>query len=278
MSSGQRLSSSGTPSSAMSAQDLRARRLAALSERGGAPINPSTPTITPQVRNEEQISTEELPVSFLSEFLTLLFDTGSTTDADRRRWFTQPIHTRFSKDVEEIGKEPKSPEKHHMWGLVQTYGGPCGVIAAIQADIIQGLELYDDAEKIVTPEESKRALCRAIATILARCAVAPPVDTANARASKNGISVEIILPIDNEITIENFLSSKLKVVSIPFDNVKRPRSTIGSVIQNLSKATEEFLMEGTSMKHFGSPIGVILFLLCLLKTRGVANIKSGKDL
>ena len=278
MSSGQRLSSSGAPSSSLSAEDLRARRLAALSGRGRAPTNASSPSITPQVRNEEHISPEELPGSFLVDFFTLMFDPGTSSDADKRRWFTQPIHTRFnSRSVEEIGKEPDLSEKHHMWGLIQTYGGPCGVLAVIQADMIQGLRLYEDPQKIVSPEEAKRVLCQAIATILVRCALAPSVDTTSTGVSKDLFSVEIILPVDSEITMDDFTSSKLKVISIPLNSVKRPRSNTGSDVQNLSKATEEVLMESTNMQLFGSPCGIILFLLSLVRTRGVATIKSGKN-
>jgi len=274
MSSGQRLSSSGGSSAALPAEELRARRLAALSGRGRTPINEP---ITPQVRNGEQISPEELPASFLNDFSSLMFDPETTSDADKRRWFTQPIHTRFGNSCEEMGKEP---EKHHLWGLIQTQGGPCGVIAALQAEMIQGLKIYEDIERAITAEEAKRVLCQAIATIIARCAVAPPVDSNNSNASTESISLQIVLPTDDEISIDdlNLSSGKLKVISILQSNiVKRPRSTSNSAASNLARATEDFLMENSNMKHFGRPSGVILFLLSLVKTRGVANIKSGKN-
>ena len=273
MSSGQRLSSSGESSAALPAEELRARRLAALSGIGRTPINEP---ITPQVRNGDQISPEELPASFLNDFSSLMFDPVTTSDADKRRWFTQPIHTRFGNSCEEMGKEP---EKHHLWGLIQTQGGPCGVIAALQAEMIQGLKIYEDIERAITAEEAKRVLCQAIATIIARCAVAPPVDSNNSNASTESISLEIVLPIDDEISMDdlNLSSGKLKVISIHSNIVKRPRSTSSSAATNLARATEDFLMENSNMKHFGRPCGVILFLLSLVKTRGVANIKSGKN-
>jgi hypothetical protein len=123
-------------------------------------------------------------------------------------------------------------------------------------------------------------LCQAIATIIARCAVAPPVDSNNSNASTESISLQIVLPTDDEISIDdlNLSSGKLKVISILQSNiVKRPRSTSSSAASNLARATEDFLMENSNMKHFGRPSGVILFLLSLVKTRGVANIKSGKN-
>ncbi len=71
-----------------------------------------------------------------------------------------------------------------QWGILQSHGGPCGVLAVIQAEMIKSLQIYNmlqDKERQgnITREDAEKALCEALGLILARCALAPSVDSSS---------------------------------------------------------------------------------------------------
>ena len=50
-----------------------------------------------QQQEEEKLEQQQnLSSQFLNDFFQLLFDPNSTTEADRMRWFEQPIHTKYN--------------------------------------------------------------------------------------------------------------------------------------------------------------------------------------
>lgn len=73
----------------------------------------------------------------------ILWEPGTTTRNDQLRWFQQPIQFKnkfsatpdFAKDslLSAIIANPA------LWGLTQTHGGPCGVLASIQAELMRML-------------------------------------------------------------------------------------------------------------------------------------------
>lgn len=78
-------------------------------------------------------------------FHSLMWDSMVTTDNDKRRWVGQSISTRDSSSME-VGCSTAARNSdgagssllsvvgsdHAPWGLVQTHGGPCGVLAAVR--------------------------------------------------------------------------------------------------------------------------------------------------
>ena len=79
----------------------------------------------------------------ISSFHELMWDTGLTTDNDKSRWVGQGIDFRNNDRI-----APSPPgggasmislltADYGPWGLTQSHGGPCGVLAAVQAELIR---------------------------------------------------------------------------------------------------------------------------------------------
>jgi hypothetical protein len=216
----------------------------------------------------------KLPCMVLDTFLSLLFDPNITSECDKQRWFAQPIHTKYHS----LGGKPNFEERHCTWGLVQSHGGPCGVIAAIQAEIIRSLKIYEDIDKIVSPQEAEKALCDALGRILARCAVEPPVDSDRMSVSCNLSCVKVVTSdFGNDLSLSNFQSfgERLKTITVHSKLSTKP-GTREEELQYLAEATADFLFQSGTIKVYGYPCGVILFLLSIVMTRGVETIQSGK--
>jgi hypothetical protein len=211
----------------------------------------------------------------MESFLSLLFDPRTTSESDKLRWFAQPIQTKYNS----VGGRPNvSEEKHYFWGLMQTHGGPCGVIACIQAEMIRSLKLYDDINKVVSPQEAEKALCDALGTILARCAVAPPVDSDRKQVSADLSCIKLVLSdAAFDLSIDNFQSfgDRLKMITIESTLTSKPCEKQVE-IQCLSEDISNFLFQSGYVKNFSFPCGVILFLLSIVLSRGMDTIQSGK--
>mmetsp|Transcript_5830 Transcript_5830/g.11024 ORF Transcript_5830/g.11024 Transcript_5830/m.11024 type:complete len:626 (+) Transcript_5830:114-1991(+) len=223
------------------------------------------------------VPSTKLSSNILETFLSLLFDPNITSECDKQRWFAQPIHTRHSS----LGGKPHNiEERHYFWGLVQTHGGPCGVITAIQAEMIKSLKLYEDFDKVVSPQEAEMALCDGLGRILARCAVAPPVDSDRMSTPACNLSCVKIVTSDfgSDLSMSNFLSfgERLNSVTV-YSKLSTKPDTIDEEIEFLAEATSEFLFKSGTVKVFGCPCGVILFLLSIVMTRGVETIQADMD-
>lgn len=112
---------------------------------------------------------------------------------------------------------PPTESMHHLWGLTQKHGGPCGVLAAIQAEMIR-LLLFgrnngqsslcypfspyvdeDEAKKChpVTVREVNEALAKAIGMILARAAITPAASGGDVKGSCTSC-VCLVFPLEGE--------------------------------------------------------------------------------
>ena len=298
MSSGQRLSGSVGSAPQLSAQELRARRLAALS--GGAastptPIANSTVSATttrtpvdetpkeaatmqtPQEEEEKFEQQQNLSSQFLNDFFKLLFDPNSTTEADRMRWFEQPIHTTNMKHINE--QKPCGNKNENMWGLSQQQGGPCGVISSIQAEIIKSLKIYENLKRNITEDEARIALCDALAVILARAALAPPLNSEkSSEKSTSKTCVNIVLASD-QASIQDFTlceGDAFTIQRIELSPSIRKQSTKDK-IQQLTDKTRSYLLEKEVYLQFAKPFGCILFLLSLVTSRNIEIIKKDMD-
>ena len=290
MSSGQKLSGSEGSTLHLSAQELRARRLAALS--GGAASTPTdantsrTPADkslkeaatlqTPQEEEEKLEQQQHMSSKFLNDFFQLLFDPNSTTEADRMRWFEQPIHTKYMKHI----SEQKPFKNQHMWGLTQQQGGPCGVISSIQAEIIKSLKLYENFDRKITEDEARIALCDALAVILARAALAPPLchDKTMNDSTCPKACVDIVLASD-QVSIQDLTLCKgdtLNLQRIELSPSIRKQSTQDK-LHELTEKTKSYLLENQVYLQFAKPFGCILFLLSLVTSRNMEIIKQDMD-
>lgn len=155
----------------------------------------------------------------IASFHSFMWDTGLTTDNDKQRWVGQGIS--FSSDADGMTTTIPVPEAgetiisqlakdHSPWGLTQSHGGPCGVLAAVQAEILRlllfgrrnpldypppdslGFSTQNKAD--LSPELIRQALARSIAIIVARAAI-----TASATGNDHLMdrkSASIVLPTD----------------------------------------------------------------------------------
>lgn len=157
----------------------------------------------------------------IAQFHGFMWDTGLTTDNDKSRWVGQGIAFRGQDQQGSTAQIPTGMETgntmlaalakdHGPWGLVQSHGGPCGVLAAIQAELLRlilfgrrnpldyprptepGMMPAQCAPTEPTPELVREALARAIALILARSAITP--SAANAVQDNERRSVGVVLP------------------------------------------------------------------------------------
>lgn len=178
----------------------------------------------------EWYKTEE-PCDVL-EFHSVMWDATVTTESDKLRWVGQGINFR---DYDPEGKLQRNTandsvlaaviSNHGPWGLTQAHGGPCGVLAAVQAELLR-LLLFggrDPLEYPVTLSNStvrgkpdmseplmKRGLAMAMAIILARAALSPPAAQTENNPVDNSLerSVKVVLPchekIGSPVTREDF--------------------------------------------------------------------------
>ena len=92
-------------------------------------------------------------------FETLMWSADSTEE-DKARWFSQSIST--------------SATPHHGWGLEQTAGGPCGILAVLQCYILQHIIRTNEIDRATydyTGGNINTAIAAAIGNVLARAAV-----------------------------------------------------------------------------------------------------------
>jgi len=179
-------------------------------------------------------------------FHQVMWDTSLTTDSDKLRWVGQAINVRVDDDADRtttpatttststdvimaMSSEPHHAatshgnnmleavaESHLPWGLLQQHGGPCGVMAAVQAEMLRLLvfgprrcapehvldypvvplvvvTMENTASSITAHDTIRQALGKSIALVLARAALTPPV-TGDADGSERRAVVRLVLP------------------------------------------------------------------------------------
>mmetsp|Transcript_34526 Transcript_34526/g.79821 ORF Transcript_34526/g.79821 Transcript_34526/m.79821 type:complete len:436 (+) Transcript_34526:52-1359(+) len=180
-------------------------------------------TLIPQCENAPLTEVEE-------ESISSLLWSDDTTEEDVNRWMSQGIFFGNDPDrklnlneknynslrkegTEEVEKCSSREEDEWItggdpgwWGLQQTAGGPCGVLAALQCEMLRRImfdtEDNDNENEIKNlPEGSRaeRALSLAIGTILARVSLAETTDMdtpENERPHRRPRRVRIVIPTD----------------------------------------------------------------------------------
>ncbi len=201
------------------------------------------------------------PLQNMTMYHKILWDDQLTTESDKSRWVSQGIDVRSafnsnvvmdidttnSEGIEILQHEPHQQSdfssimdaitaSHLSWGLVQNHGGPCGVLAAIQAELLRTL-LYTTSHNgenqfatmtagMTEPHNIRKALARAIAIVLSRAAMtAPCTNTSTFKGEKceSPTAVRIVLPTkENEVLtwqdLEPWYSESDS--SLPFSSLK----------------------------------------------------------
>ena len=202
------------------------------------------------VAEPPEITIESRDLDDIGVFRKIMFNDSITTTDDKERWIYECITTASmggdaSKTIitesfprqshldmltrprgkgntsndDDDAKPAAVPDSiHALWGLTQKHGGPCGVLAAIQAEMIRILLFGRDNADCETSELKlfypfyatqdrhgtsdpitadcvKRAMAMAIGMILARAAIMPTTSTSEKQpAKRDNISVCLVLP------------------------------------------------------------------------------------
>lgn len=89
-------------------------------------------------RVKQIVETTGQPCNIL-DFHCIMWDASITTQNDQERWLAQAID--FKVDDSPVPEARDSLLaaiiSNHSWGLTQAHGGPCGVLAAIQAELLR---------------------------------------------------------------------------------------------------------------------------------------------
>ena len=216
----------------------------ATAEPAGAVSIETKPTVEPP-----EITIESRELENFDALCKIMFNDSITTTDDKERWIyecittasmegdasnsttetyprqshldmlTRPRHEGDSSKDAEDAKPAAVPDSiHRLWGLTQKHGGPCGILAAMQAEMIRLLLFGRDhpdcqtsdlklfypfnaaqdrhgTSDPITANCVKRALAMAIGMILARAAIMPPASNSEKQPSKrDDVSVYLVLP------------------------------------------------------------------------------------
>lgn len=197
-------------------------------------------------QDSELSSAMELSKNEFSLLCDLLFrNSGFVTAEDMNRWCNEGF--RF------CGKP--------NFGLMQGYGGPCGVLAVVQAEILRDLFFddnllpvssnFDDLPENVDPTQASFALARGLYRILKRVA-----------CETNSIRIVSLKEDVSEVVLRHFSTWQESLLTVT------------------SFTTEErFLAAMTSQelpfhRQFESGAGCLLFLMSCILTRGFSLVQT----
>jgi hypothetical protein len=191
------------------------------------PAPASTPSPLPENCLDAKIRTS----------LNLLLFGNSANDLDVERWNNQGFV--FSDDAK------------IRWGLTQSYGGPCGILAPMQCFVLTDLlfsenKLECDGKTIPTPTNEQRAnaLVRSLTSVLTRAK--PSAESPYVLVDCTGSSV-------TSATAE-------EITSI-----------------NVTTEADVIAFFHAHMALLTSPVGVVTFVYSLLLTRGLQTVKDDMD-
>ena len=214
-------------------------------DRDTAPAGTTNPPCAPAQSAQAQAAAPLASGDFdCTAFCKLMFDGAITTQNDKERWIHERITTTFlqtngdvpkasvptnpcvdevktqptpleiftGSGIEETGDEVEMTTPMQLWGLTQSHGGPCGVLAALQAEMIRLLLFGRRENKVggrsldfpfspssvkpkiapITPDEVNEAMAMAVGMVLARAAITSCVskDVANVLPDQ----VRLVLP------------------------------------------------------------------------------------
>lgn len=147
--------------------------------------------------------------------------------------------------------------------LVQHEGGPCAVIAPVQAFLLKNAIFHLETWREVHEEQSRLLLIAALKDILCQCSqecfllacCATEVNEINSEPVENNSNSE---DTDGKIETEAYFHSSIRVVEL-------------NSCEELEIAVKE------KAESFKEPFGVLLFLYSVLLTKGIDQIKNEKE-
>lgn len=184
------------------------------------------------IRERDVTEVEFLEIHWLI-FGNQKMGTGAANEQDIFRWFNQGFQFCSSLHDDKTGCS---------FGLRQGKGGPCGILAAVQAEIIKDIFFpneitYHFDAKNLSIHQLDSLLVRAVARILQR--------TSSDR-------IQLVAPENLSCVIEGIFShSKIKIFSC---------STVDEAIR---------ILEQRLLIHLKSSVGCMLFLMSLILTRQI---------
>mmetsp|Transcript_17549 Transcript_17549/g.25978 ORF Transcript_17549/g.25978 Transcript_17549/m.25978 type:complete len:742 (-) Transcript_17549:1370-3595(-) len=325
----------GTPGGNLSDHEIRQRRLLALEQKGPGRVGKEDDIIEDDLKaalvlslgeeqNQENNKVEKKIFSSkesfdIGEFHTIMWDSKVTTDNDKNRWVGQGIDIRVSEETSSSSLSKTTltsrldtmGSNHLPWGLTQAHGGPCGVLAAVQAELIRLLlfggrdplsypttlpdeEIKEPSSKM-SPELIREGLAMAIAVIIARAALMP-----NSKDEEVGDDIaRVILPsnladstslawkdlepwsaiescrsnsFDIHILGETAQTKKRQKTNDSRDHVPRDER-----INGLALTISKFLLQNSILEKFQRPGGVVLLVMALVASRGASKIANDMD-
>lgn len=154
----------------------------------------------------------------ITPFHAIMWDSQTTTENDKMRWVGQGIHV-VLKNNQNPAPAPSSSsfrtvmeelaQSHAPWGLQQQHGGPCGVLAAVQAEVLRlllwgprtpegSLEYPTSSDQLQASTQPvaglmRSAMAKALALILARASLTPLTTDGSTTTPRKQV-VRIVLP------------------------------------------------------------------------------------
>eukprot|EP00475_Leptophrys_vorax_P029234 TRINITY_DN4270_c0_g1_i1.p1 TRINITY_DN4270_c0_g1~~TRINITY_DN4270_c0_g1_i1.p1 ORF type:complete len:528 (-),score=154.41 TRINITY_DN4270_c0_g1_i1:409-1965(-) len=202
----------------------------------------------------------------LYEVLLTLFGDDPMTLDDARGWLQQGFKFHNPSSSESAALPAAAAAAANItFGLSQKYGGPCGVLAAVQGFLLVKLIQEDEVKKSFdsdhkssgssslpinpTEEQARNALVWALATILDRARTAPSTGRAVDFSKK-----KFILALS---TLDMFPIAESVIEVDSFGEVER------AILENI--------------RYFESDIGVLLFVVSIMLTRGMEQVQADRD-
>ncbi|KAE9239654.1 hypothetical protein PF002_g10166, partial [Phytophthora fragariae] len=193
------------------------------------------------------------PGKWVSALLRLLWPAAATGSDDSRRWYQQGF------EFQQLQAFPL--------GLVQGHGGPCGVLAAVQAELLRrflfvrhretlggdsDLQQLMTHDRLAEDEAARRQLlAEAMASLLMQC------------AGGDRALVRVVVAQDTEKQPHSYRESTVQVAASQALEDAPPQELV-ALLQH-------------EMPAFCSPLGVINFTFSVLRTKGVEAVREEMD-
>lgn len=156
----------------------------------------------------------------IESFHSIMWDENLTTESDKNRWLGQGINVRGEENESIVQESPEHAgddemsrlnllaKSHVPWGLVQQHGGPCGVLAALQAEMLRFMIWGPlPSAPYLSGDALLEALARAMGTILARAALTEAVEGSSDSDMKNNEGADSCSYDETEVAVRLVLPS-----------------------------------------------------------------------
>eukprot|EP00977_Amphora_coffeiformis_P019561 scaffold7349_cov173-Amphora_coffeaeformis.AAC.42 len=226
----------------------------------------------------------------ITPFHAIMWDSQTTTENDKMRWVGQGIHVVLENNQNPAPSSSSSfrtvmeelAQSHAPWGLQQQHGGPCGVLAAVQAELLRlllwgprtadgNLEYPNSPDQLQPSRQPvaeliRPAMAKALGLVLARASLTPL--TADGTTTPRKQVVRVVLPKEGQqhtggaLTWEDLepwaqagatvVSNRLEIYTLEEETAtatkrqKRQDESTTDVIRKVANQVTEFLLKPVS--------------------------------